>query len=141
MKMSPAGQTHLENPAGRTRPGTPSIRLRGATRHGVRLIALGTLVSASILTAALPAQAATTAVKDHGELRVTTSPGVANNITVSRSLGNFFVHDAADTVTPGAGCVSADPHQMSCPAAGISRVLVEAGDGAFDPQSISNYIH
>jgi hypothetical protein len=52
----------------------------------------------------------------------------ANNVTVSGGVfGSWFVADSAGT-TPGPGCTK-QGHSVKCTASGVTRLLIEAGDG------------
>jgi Ca2+-binding RTX toxin-like protein len=62
-------------------------------------------------------------------LQVNAQAGKDNRIGVTLVNSTFTVIDTGDTVTPGTGCVAVDPNTVRCSAAGISRVVVNAGDG------------
>ncbi len=75
--------------------------------------------------------APTTAVVDCGELRVTTHDAAANILGVVLSGSTFVLVDwSAHPIAPGAGCTQGTlPFLVNCPAAGITRITVDAGDG------------
>jgi Ca2+-binding RTX toxin-like protein len=67
------------------------------------------------------------------------APGETNNATVQMWLGAVVVIDAAAAVVPGAGCAqSADGILCTTPAAGSTRIVIDAGDQA-DRMHVVNY--
>jgi Ca2+-binding RTX toxin-like protein len=93
-------------------------------------IAVLTLLAALLLAA--PAHAATVAVEG-GVLHVSAAPGEANSIQVDASTeaGALGVSDEWSplSLAAGAGCVGGEEGLVSCPATGVSRVELDAGDG------------
>jgi Ca2+-binding RTX toxin-like protein len=108
--------------------GAPVHRFSSAARLGIRTIALGALVGASVLTTAGPAQALTAVRKSGSELLVTTSGSVSHNIVVSTVGGFFTVTDTGDTLFAGLGC-GMSASVVRCSTAGISVVRVTGGNG------------
>jgi Ca2+-binding RTX toxin-like protein len=106
------------------------IDMSTGTRRTTRKLAIGCTGALAVavcgVAGAAQADANTTSVwKDGNTLRVTADNNVQNEITVEKQAANFFVTDV-DTVAPGAGCVAVNANTVSCTAAGITEVVVEA---------------
>jgi len=56
------------------------------------------------------------------------APGEANNVLVTRSPDALKISDSGAPVAPGPGCTTVDANQVTCPARGIARVEIQAGD-------------
>jgi Ca2+-binding RTX toxin-like protein len=65
-------------------------------------------------------------------LRYTAGACEANRVTVSLASGVYTITDpgAGATITAGPGCspVAGNPHQVTCPASGISELSISTGD-------------
>jgi Ca2+-binding RTX toxin-like protein len=62
--------------------------------------------------------------------------GEANDLSVSLDPAGYALVDAGAEVTPGPGC-AASGGAATCPAAGIARIFVSAGDEADDVENLT----
>lgn len=96
-----------------------------------KLLVAAVAVMALMAFAAAAASAATSVdVNAFDQLEVNAATGVDNTINIyPTSLSDYYqVVDSADTVTPGAGCVSDTANSVTCGPV-LSDVAVEANDG------------
>lgn len=109
-----------------TPTGTSGTRKR--RRAAVLPIAVLAAVGAAGLVPS-PAHAASGVSVTGGQLQVTAQAGKDNRITIQLSATGFTVIDTGDAVTPGAGCTTVAVNRVSCGSAGVTRVVVNSGDG------------
>lgn len=73
-------------------------------------------------------------VNDKSVLSISAAAGESNDITISETLPlspdvkRLAVSDAADTVTPGPGCVAVEGDEVRCRYEGVAAIWVDAGD-------------
>ncbi len=91
--------------------------------------AIAVLAAAAAAALAAPANASTVFVSGGDAVDYNAEPGEANNLTVSRSGGNYVITDPGATITPiGATCASVSASQATCPALGIFNIDATLGD-------------
>jgi hypothetical protein len=96
---------------------------------GKRALLAGIAAVAATAAQAGSAMAATVAVE--GDRLVYSAPGRnANDLRVARGSGVFTVRDAAAPLRPGGGCTAVTANRVTCPAAGLRRLVVGLGLGA-----------
>lgn len=95
-----------------------------------RTTVLGVIVAALMTVLASPAYAATGVSKNGDQLIVTAAAGRANDLSIRRSPDGQFIliNDRGDSITPGSGCQAAGT-EVQCSRSGVTRVVVNAGDG------------
>jgi RTX calcium-binding nonapeptide repeat (4 copies) len=100
---------------------------QGRSRAGLAAIALA-FGLAAIWTLAAGQAAAATASKSGANLNFNAAAGETNQLNVILAGGNYTVDDAGANVAPGAGCTAVDANTVTCPAAGVTRVVAIAGN-------------
>ena len=94
------------------------------------LVGVALLVGQSLVMAGAT-YAAASVYKSGSTLYYTAAAGTANDVTVSRAATLFVVSDSGDTLVAGSGCTAtADPHTVTCLAAGVALIQLRTGDGA-----------
>jgi Ca2+-binding RTX toxin-like protein len=63
--------------------------------------------------------------KDGDTLRITADYDRENEITIEKVVADFLITDLGDTVAPGNGCAAVNANTVSCPVAGITRVVAD----------------
>ena len=102
-----------------------------STRRWIHAVILGMATTAAVGVAGTAhAATGTTVTKVGNELVVTAAAGRANDISVRRAPNPQFilVTDRGDALVAGAGC-TVGGLDATCSAIGISRIVVNAGDG------------
>jgi Ca2+-binding RTX toxin-like protein len=102
---------------------------RGRHRREASLAAL--LAAMGLFLLSPSGALASTAAKagpTQANLTYTAANGEVNAVTVSLSGANYTIDDPGATISAGAGCTSAGVHQVTCAAAGVTRLTVKAGD-------------
>jgi Ca2+-binding RTX toxin-like protein len=97
-------------------------------RYAGRIAALAVLGTVPTLVLAAPAYAATGVAKVGGQITANAANNRANNITIVRLGANFVLRDLGDTMTAGPGCFQLAANAVRCPAAGVTRLVVNAGN-------------
>jgi RTX calcium-binding nonapeptide repeat (4 copies) len=87
------------------------------------------IVSVLLLCAAAPAASASTVRVSGDTLVYDAGPGETNLMDVTHSNGVLRVTDPGATIDAHRGCQRQGPHFATCPAAGVSSIFVNAGDG------------
>jgi Ca2+-binding RTX toxin-like protein len=89
------------------------------------------LAAALLLVPAAPAAAATVNAVGGG-LEIRAGAGERNTLTVTHAAGTFTVVETGAFVPlyAGFGCSAPAPGRVTCSSAGLTRVTIEAGDGA-----------
>ncbi len=77
-----------------------------------------------------------TAARIGSDLTFRAGPGQSNRVTVSRGDAAYTIVDQRAAISPGPGCARVDEHEVTCAAAGISRLVVATGD-RYDRVSVS----
>jgi PKD repeat protein len=92
--------------------------------------AAGTGSGGGVLSPARPArQPAGRVLVRGGRLIARGAPGGRNRLTARRRGSRWRIVDAAAPLRAGAGCRRVAPRAVSCPVAGVKRVLLYGGDG------------
>src|SRR4051795_12180981 len=91
---------------------------------------LAPIVICLFLLAAAPAGAATLDLSS-GTLRYVAAPGEVNAVTIAPDVGYVTVTEATPTtvLTVASPCTRTLPGVARCPAASVSRLSVDLGDG------------
>ena len=115
-------------------------------RHSHRTARRALIGLAAVLALAVPAQAeAAGAGLSFGSLTVT-SAGDSANLTVTRDGAGLVVSDPGQSLSAGFGCSAGGrPAKVTCPAAGVTLIVANLGDGndGFDSSAvaIAAYVH
>src|SRR5687767_10438966 len=89
------------------------------------------LAAALALVPAAPASGATVDVLGGG-LQIRAAAGEVNDLRITLASGAFTIAENGPftALHPGFGCSAPTARRVACSAAGLSRVLIETGDGA-----------
>lgn len=110
--------------------------VRTVTDMGKITMAAAGLVAlaAALLAGCGPAHG--TVKVESGRLIFTAAAGKANDVLITAFQGQLRINDSGDTITPGTGCTSHDPHTALCEMA--SDVVAELKDGDDSFANITN---
>ena len=97
-------------------------------RQSGRIAVLAVLGTVPTLLLSTPAQAATGVSRAGTQITAIAGNNRANNITVSRVGASFVLRDLGDTMTAGAGCFQQAANAVRCPAAGVTRLVINTGN-------------
>jgi Ca2+-binding RTX toxin-like protein len=97
-------------------------------RHAGRFAALAVLGTVPTLVLAVPAYAATGVTKVGAQITANAANNRANNITITRVGADVVLRDLGDTMTAGVGCFQLAANAVRCPAAGVTRLVVNTGN-------------
>jgi Ca2+-binding RTX toxin-like protein len=102
--------------------GTPITDARnGVTKRRLQLCsALRWLLARSVCASV---------TRSGGNLAFTAGAGQANDLTISLASGVYTVTDAGVPIDPGTACSRVTESTVTCPASGVSRLTISAGDG------------
>jgi hypothetical protein len=70
----------------------------------------------------------TASIDGAGNLTYDAGPGVRNDVTVTASGGFWLLKDPGAPISPGTGCGQIAVNTVRCPQAGVSRLVIDAGD-------------
>jgi hypothetical protein len=111
-----------------TRGNGEQPRAAALSRHGMRALSAGAVMTASLLAVAGPAHADTN-VGVAGEVLRISGGSASDDITVTESDGRLIVTNTGDIVIGVSPCVSVKVNQVSCPGAGVTTIAADTGGG------------
>src|SRR3954447_12410592 len=94
----------------------------------VRQLSLAAIAAGALVALSAPAAEAGTATISGKHLLYTAGVSEVNLLTIAPSGSNFTLSDSRSPVTAGAGCTALGPNQVSCPGAGLTLMIIDAGD-------------
>ncbi|MFI7128475.1 hypothetical protein ACIBQ1_22420 [Nonomuraea sp. NPDC050153] len=104
------------------------LRITGLRRHGVRALAVGAALTASLAVVAGPAHATTDVGMSGSELQI--YGGVADdNIDLSVSGDWVIVSNTSDAIDASAPCRQVSATRVACPGGPIESIAVITGEG------------
>jgi Ca2+-binding RTX toxin-like protein len=94
----------------------------------LRLLAAGVIALFGLALISVNSAFASTARVNGTTLEYTAAPAEANGVVIEQVSPDFTISDGSAVISAGAGCISIDPHVVTCSATGVFSIVIDLGD-------------